>query len=305
MRIVLALGGNALLRPNDDGTVESELKRAKESLQSIKELLSGREKILITHGNGPQVGNALLRVEHSIPKTPPRPLDHLVSDTQGGLGYLLERTIRNIILENEGSREVLAMLAQVEVNSDEKSFQTAIKPIGPYYPIENKLELEQKGWSIKNTERGLRRLVPSPKPKRVVELEIIRSLFENRVLVVTAGGGGTPVIVTERGYEGVEGVIDKDSVASLIACELNATHLIIATDVENVWVGKEKTPLGKITKDEIKKYYEEGEFPEGSMGPKVEAGIKFLENGGEVAIITSTEKISLALEGKAGTFITN
>ncbi|OIR14422.1 MAG: hypothetical protein BEU04_03090 [Marine Group III euryarchaeote CG-Bathy1] len=305
MRIVLALGGNALLRPNDDGTVESELKRAKQSLQPIETLLSGREKILITHGNGPQVGNALLRVEASIPKTPPRPLDHLVSDTQGGLGYLLERTVRNLILKNNGSREVLAMLAQVEIDSDKDSFRNAIKPIGPYYSIENKAELERKGWFVKKTDRGLRRLVPSPKPKRVVELEIIRSLFENRVLVITAGGGGTPVVTTERGYEGVEGVIDKDSVASLLACELNATHLIIATDVDNVWVGKEKTPLEKITKDEIKLYYEKGEFPEGSMGPKVEAGIQFLERGGEMAIITSTEKISLALQGEAGTIITN
>ena len=170
---------------------------------------------------------------------------------------------------------------------------------------ENETELKNKGWYLKKTDKGLRRLVPSPKPKRVVELEIIRSLFENRVLVITAGGGGTPVMMTEGGYEGVEGVIDKDSVASLLACELNATHLIIATDVDNVWVGEEKTPLRKINKNEIKKYYEKGEFPEGSMGPKVEAGIRFLENGGEAAIITSTEKISLALQGEAGTIITN
>ena len=305
MRIVLALGGNALLRPDDDGTVESELRRARQSLQPIKELLSGREKILITHGNGPQVGNALLRVELSIPKTPARPLDHLVSDTQGGLGYLLERTIRNIIRETESSREVMAMLAQVEVDSNEESFADAIKPIGPYYPTENKMDLERKGWIVKNTERGLRRLVPSPRPKRIVELEIIRSLFENRILVITAGGGGTPVLITDDGYEGVEGVVDKDSVASLLACELNATHLIIATDVDNVWVGKEKTALGAISKKEIKEYYKKGEFPKGSMGPKVEAGIQFLERGGEMVIITSTEKILLALQGKAGTLITN
>tara|TARA_B100001750_G_scaffold33062_1_gene22932 strand:+ start:16607 stop:17524 length:918 start_codon:yes stop_codon:yes gene_type:complete len=305
MRIVLALGGNALLRSDDDGTVESELKRARQSLQPIETLLSGREKILITHGNGPQVGNALLRVESSIPKTPPRPLDHLVSDTQGGLGYLLERTIRNLILKNNGAREVLAMLAQVEVDSNKEVFLNPNKPIGPYYSIGNETELKNKGWYLKKTDKGLRRLVPSPKPKKVVELEIIRSLFENRVLVITAGGGGTPVMMTEGGYEGVEGVIDKDSVASLLACELNATHLIIATDVDNVWVGEEKTPLRKVNKNEIKKYYEKGEFPEGSMGPKVEAGIRFLENGGEAAIITSTEKISLALQGEAGTIITN
>jgi len=304
MRIVLAIGGNALLQSGDDGTVESQSARALDSLSHILPLLLGREKLLLTHGNGPQVGNALLRAEAGIPQTPPRPLDYLVSDTQGGIGYLLERTLRNLIRKNKGEREVMTMLAQVKVKSDDPSFDNPSKPVGPWFSMDAKQDLEEKGWALTQTEKGVRRLVPSPKPTEVIELETIRSLFENRMLCITAGGGGTPVIHNSEGWQGVEGVIDKDLVSGILANRLNATHLVIATDVENVWVGPERKPLEYIDISTLRHYYDNNEFPSGSMGPKISAALGFVRSEGRTAIITSLSKVMLALEGNAGTIVT-
>jgi len=304
MRIVLAIGGNALLQSGDDGTVELQSVRALESLSHILPLLASREKLLLTHGNGPQIGNALLRAEAGIPQTPHRPLDYLVSDTQGGIGYLLERTLRNLIRKNGGGREVMTMLAQVRVESDDPSFDNPSKPVGPWFDLDEKRNLEEKGWALTRTEKGVRRLVPSPKPIEVVELEIIRSLFENRMLCITAGGGGTPVIQNREGWQGVEGVIDKDLVSEILATKLNATHLVIATDVKNVWVGPNRKPLGHVATSKLRKYYDEGEFPSGSMGPKVQAALDFVRSRDQTAIITSLPKVRQALEGKAGTIVT-
>ena len=304
MRVVLAIGGNALLQSGDDGTVESQSVRALESLSHILPLLISREKLLLTHGNGPQVGNALLRAEAGIPQTPPRPLDYLVSDTQGGIGYLLERTLRNLIRKNESEREVMTMLAQVKVESDDPSFDSPSKPVGPWFSMDEKENLEEKGWALTQTEKGVRRLVPSPKPTEVIELETIRSLFENRMLCVTAGGGGTPVIQNDEGWQGVEGVIDKDLVSGILANKLNATHLVIATDVENVWVGPERKSLGHIDTATLRQYHDNGEFPSGSMGPKVSAALGFVKSESQTAIITSLSKVMEALDGNAGTIVT-
>ena len=304
MRVVLAIGGNALLQSGDDGTVESQSARALESLSHILPLLISREKLLLTHGNGPQVGNALLRAEAGIPQTPPRPLDYLVSDTQGGIGYLLERTLRNLIRKSEGEREVMTMLAQVRVESDDPSFDNPSKPVGPWFSLDVKQELEDKGWILTQTEKGVRRLVPSPKPTEVIELETIRSLFENRMLCVTAGGGGTPVIQNSEGWQGVEGVIDKDLVSAILATRLNATHLVIATDVENVWVGPKRKPLGHIDTTTLRQYHDNGEFPSGSMGPKVSAALGFVRSENQTAIITSLSKVMEAFEGNTGTIVT-
>jgi len=304
MRVVLAIGGNALLQSGDDGTVESQSARALESLSHILPLLISREKLLLTHGNGPQVGNALLRAEAGIPQTPPRPLDYLVSDTQGGIGYLLERTLRNLIRKNESEREVMTMLAQVRVESDDPSFDNPSKPVGPWFSLDEKQELEDKGWILTQTEKGVRRLVPSPKPIEVIELETIRSLFENRMLCVTAGGVGTPVIQNSEGWQGVEGVIDKDLVSGILATRLNATHLVIATDVENVWLGPERKPLGHIDTATLRQYHDNGEFPSGSMGPKVSAALGFVRSENQTAIITSLSKVMEAFEGNAGTIVT-
>ena len=304
MRVVLAIGGNALLQSGDDGTVESQSARALESLSHILPLLISREKLLLTHGNGPQVGNALLRAEAGIPQTPPRPLDYLVSDTQGGIGYLLERTLRNLIRKNESEREVMTMLAQVKVESDDPSFDNPSKPVGPWFNLDVKQELEDKDWIVTQTEKGVRRLVPSPKPIEVIELETIRSLFENRMLCVTAGGGGTPVIQNSEGWQGVEGVIDKDLVSGILATRLNATHLVIATDVENVWVGPERKPLGHIDTTTLRQYHDDSEFPSGSMGPKVSAALGFVRSENQTAIITSLSKVMDAFEGNTGTIVT-
>ena len=304
MRIVLAIGGNALLQSGDDGTVESQSLRAFESLSNILPLLLSREKLLLTHGNGPQVGNALLRAEAGIPLTPYRPLDYLVSDTQGGIGYLLERTLRNIVKKNSGEREIMTMLAQVRVDSKDPSLKNPSKPVGPWLNVDEKENLISKGWALTQREKGIRRMVPSPKPKEVIELEIIRSLFENRILCITAGGGGTPVIHNSEGWEGVEGVIDKDLVSSILAKELNATHLVIATDVANVWFGPNRNSIGKIDTATLRKYYDAGEFPSGSMGPKVEAALNFVKLKNQTAIITSLSNVMQALDGNAGTIVT-
>ena len=304
MRIVLAIGGNALLQSGDDGTVESQSIRAFESLSNILPILLSRDKLLLTHGNGPQVGNALLRAEAGIPLTPHRPLDYLVSDTQGGIGYLLERTLRNIVNENSGEREIMTMLAQVRVDSKDPSIKNPSKPVGPWFNVDEKEKLVSKGWALTQREKGVRRMVPSPKPKEVIELEIIRSLFENRILCITAGGGGTPVIHNSDGWQGVEGVIDKDLVSSILAKELNATHLIIATDVENVWIGPNRDPIGKINTATLRKYYNDGEFPSGSMGPKVQAALNFVKSKNQTTIITSLSNVMQALDGNTGTIVT-
>ena len=196
------------------------------------------------------------------------------------------------------------MLAQVKVESDDPSFDNPSKPVGPWFSLDEKQNLEEKGWVLIQTEKGVRRLVPSPKPTEVIELETIRSLFENRMLCVTAGGGGTPVIQTSEGWEGVEGVIDKDLVSGILANKLNATHLVIATDVENVWVGPERKPLGHIDTDTLRQHHDNDEFPSGSMGPKVSAALGFVRSEGQTAIITSLSKVMEAFEGNAGTIVT-
>jgi len=196
------------------------------------------------------------------------------------------------------------MLAQVRVESDDPSFDNPSKPVGPWFSLDEKQELEDKGWILTQTEKGVRRLVPSPKPTEVIELETIRSLFENRMLCVTAGGGGTPVIQNSEGWQGVEGVIDKDLVSGILATRLNATHLVIATDVENVWLGPERKPLGHIDTTTLRQYHDNGEFPSGSMGPKVSAALGFVRSENQTAIITSLSKVMEAFEGNAGTIVT-
>mgnify|MGYP002526459091 CR=1 FL=1 len=175
------------------------------------------------------------------------------------------------------------------------------KPVGPWYLDARRAELEARGWALAEGEKGVRRLVVSPTPLRVLELDIIRSLFENRMLCITAGGGGTPVVRNGARWRGVEGVIDKDSVAGMLAQQLNATHLIIATDVEHAWVGPDRRPLGEVGVAELRSHYDAGEFPAGSMGPKVCAALDFVERGGEMAIITATGNVMAALAGEAGT----
>ena len=196
------------------------------------------------------------------------------------------------------------MLAQVKVESDDPSFDNPSKPIGPWFSRDEKQNLKEKGWVLTQTEKGVRRLVPSPKPTEVIELETIRSLFENRMLCVTAGGGGTPVIQNSGGWQGVEGVIDKDLVSGILATRLNATHLVIATDVENVWVGPKRKPLGHIDTTTLRQYHDNGEFPSGSMGPKVSAALGFVRSENQTAIITSLSKVMEAFEGNAGTIVT-
>jgi carbamate kinase len=196
------------------------------------------------------------------------------------------------------------MLEQVKVESDDPSFDNPSKPVGPWFSLDAKQDLEEKGWILTQTEKGVRRLVPSPKPIEVIELETIRSLFENRMLCVTAGGGGTPVIQNSEGWQGVEGVIDKDLVSGILATRLNATHLVIATDVENVWLGPERKPLGHIDTATLRQYHDNGEFPSGSMGPKVSAALGFVRSKNQTAIITSLSKVMEAFEGNAGTIVT-
>jgi len=198
----------------------------------------------------------------------------------------------------------MTMLAQVRVDSKDPSLKNPSKPVGPWFNIDEKKTLISKGWALTEREKGVRRMVPSPKPKEVIELEIIRSLFENRILCITAGGGGTPVIHNSEGWQGVEGVIDKDLVSSILAKELNATHLVIATDVENVWVGPNRDPIGKINSATLRKYYDAGEFPSGSMGPKVQAALNFVKSKNQTTIITSLSNVMQALDGNAGTIVT-
>jgi len=296
MRVaVVALGGNAILTANEKGTVKQQIKNVQETVKQFKFLLK-KYKIVITHGNGPQVGNLLIQQEKNKQKIPPMPLDVCGAMTQGQIGYFLQMSI-----ENQLKRPVISLVTQVLVDKKDPSFKKPTKPIGPYYPkkILKKMIKEPEGW---------RRVVPSPKPKDIIEIEEIKTLVKNGVIVIACGGGGVPVLMKKGKLIGVEAVIDKDYASQKLATQLKAECLIFLTDVDNVYLNygkRNQKPLRRITKKDVERYLREGHFKEGSMKPKIEASIDFLKNGDKRVIITSLFNLERALNDKAGTIITS
>ncbi len=307
--LVIALGGNAITRPGEPGTIPQQFEHTAETLDHLKPIFRSGCGLIITHGNGPQIGNILIRVEEGDRRVPHLPLDTCVSDSQGGMGYMIQRLACEMFRREGIRRNVATVITQVLVESADPDFAHPSKPIGEFYSREQvaRLQVERPHWSIHEIEPGrFRRVVPSPRPIAILEQEAITSLARAGVVVIACGGGGIPVAWQGDRLIGVEGVVDKDFASSLLASNIRAHKLIIVTSVEQAAIrfGRpEQQWLGRITADEARAWLEAGEFPPGSMGPKIEAGIDFVEHGGGECIITSTGQVARAVQGCGGTHI--
>lgn len=305
---VVALGGNAIGTTGRED-IHQQFANTRKSLAGILELVKEGYQLAITHGNGPQVGNALLRVERTMDTIPALPLGVIVADTEGGMGYMIEQSLQNKLHREGIPRKVVTIVTQVIVDRNDPSILNPTKPIGPFYTKEQAERLAKKNeWIIKeDAGRGFRRLVPSPIPTEIVEKDIIKSLVQSGTIVIAAGGGGAPVYVEENGtYEGVDAVVDKDRASAVLARDIGAETLVILTSVDKVclnYMNPNERPLSWVSVTEAKRYMAEGHFPQGSMGPKIGAAIQFLKAGGKQVIITSPGLVKEALEGKAGTKI--
>ncbi len=308
---VVAIGGNSLIKNSAHQTVEDQYAAASETTYHVAQMIKMGWEIALTHGNGPQVGFILRRSELARHELHEVPLDVCGADTQGAIGYALQQTLRNHLSDMQIAKPVVTVVTQVEVDRDDPAWQNPSKPIGSFMSEGLARERREKdGWNvIEDAGRGWRRVVASPLPKRVVELDAVKLLLDAGVVVITVGGGGIPVVADEYGHlKGVAAVIDKDYASGLLASSLNADLLLISTAVEKValYFG---TPnqrwLDRMTLSEAKRYLAEGiHFKKGSMAPKIEAIIGFLERGGQYAIITNPENIERALNGETGTHIT-
>ncbi len=306
---LIAIGGNSLIRAGERGTIEEQLANAHATARSLALMVHRGWRIVITHGNGPQVGAALLRSERAGGEVYTHPLDVCVATTQSEIGYLLQRAMEYELRQLGLTTPVLTVLTQVRVDADDPAFSNPTKPIGPFY---SKKEAEAKqralGWDIvEDSSRGYRRVVPSPEPREVFEQHIIKTLLDQGMIVIACGGGGIPVIEKEQ-HEvvGSEAVIDKDRASALLAAGLGVDLFIISTDARQVYVDFKKPTqrgLDTVTADDLQKLYDEGQFPPGSMGPKVESALRFIRGGGEHVIITSYEHLAAALDGNDGTHI--
>lgn len=308
-KVVIAIGGNAIIKEGQKGTIEEQKENIHESMQPIIGLIEQGHTVVVTHGNGPQVGNTLIRSKMASSVIPPYPLDVCGAETQGNIGYLIQQAISNKLVEKNMDKTVATVVTQVVVSEEDEAFQNPTKPIGPFYTEEEmkeKVKEEPDATFVEDSGRGYRKVVASPKPLKIVEKEAVNALLEKDMVVVTAGGGGIPVVEREGKYEGVEAVIDKDFASALLAAEVGADYLFILTGVEQVAIDFGKPTqrnLFEMTVEEALRYMEEGQFPKGSMGPKIEAALLFLEKGGKNVIITSIDKLQEALEGKTGTRI--
>jgi len=305
---LVAVGGNSLIRAGEKGTIAEQLANTRRTAVAIVGLIRLGYRLVITHGNGPQVGAQLLRSERASDVVYGQTLDVCGAASQGEIGYLLAQSLRNELAAQSIEVPVVSLVTQTLVSADDPAMQHPSKPIGPFY---SKADAEDKrrqlGWSIvEDAARGYRRVVPSPEPVEIVELDAIRSLMEKGALVVSVGGGGVPVVSDHGELHGVEAVIDKDRASALLAAELGVDSFIISTDTDYVYLNYKKpgqTPLTLVTAEEMKKHLLDGHFPPGNMGPKVESVLRFLESGGREAVITSFEHLCEAVMGSAGTHI--
>jgi carbamate kinase len=305
---LIAVGGNSLIRAGEKGTIDEQLANTRRTASAIVRLLEDGYRLVVTHGNGPQVGAALLRSERASDQVYGQSLDVCDATTQGEIGYLLQQSLKNALDAAGLPVAVATILTQVVVCPDDPAMLHPTKPIGPFY---SKAAADERvralGWKvIEDASRGYRRVVPSPEPLEVVEEGVIRSLLAQGVLVIAAGGGGIPVVRTAAGLKGVEAVIDKDRVSALLATRLGVDTFVISTDADGVYLNFRRPGqqiLSHATADELEAHYRAGQFPPGSMGPKVESALRFLRSGGREVIITSYERIPAALAGEAGTRI--
>ena len=305
---VVALGGNSLIEKGHWGTVQEQLKRVRETAEAVSLLARRGWSVAVTHGNGPQVGNLLL--QHDVAKSlvPAMPLDVLVAETQGQIGYFLQQSLENNLSKHHLHKGVLSIVTQVLVDHSDPSFSKPTKPVGPFYTREEAQKLiDSRKWPMKeDSGSGDRRVGPSPKPLQIVERDSLRKLIGEGFMLVCCGGGGIPVIRKGGDLFGVEAVIDKDLASAVLTADLGAKLFVILTEVPSVFLNfgkKNQKAIEKMTLSEASLYLRRGEFGEGSMAPKIEAAIDFLKKGGERVIITTPEYLIFALDGKAGTLI--
>jgi len=306
---VIAFGGNALLRPQDHGTQEEQFTLAWKATRWLAEIIHRGYELAIVHGNGPQVGNIMIQVEEAITKIPPQTLDVCVAQTEGSIGYMLQNQLRNRLLEEQIEKPVVTVLTEVVVSKDDPAFENPSKPVGPYFTAYRANQLmQEQGWiMVEDAGRGWRKVVPSPVPQRILDVDVVKRLIEVGAVVIACGGGGIPVYQDVGGYyRGVEAVIDKDYSASILARELAADLFIILTQVPQVaenYGRPNQRWLSQLPVSKAKEMLEAHQFPPGSMGPKIRAALQFVEATGKEVLITDAEHLKDALARKAGTFI--
>jgi len=307
-KAVIALGGNALIKEGQEGSIHEQFANTRMIVKSIVKIIKEGWDIVITHGNGPQVGAILLQNDLARDIIPPMPLGICVAESEGLIGYMIQQCLSNELKTEKINKPVVTLITQVLVDITDQSFKNPTKPIGPFYNEEEVEEIKEEGYQVKKYSEGWRIVVPSPDPKSIVEGDIINKMLDDDIIVIASGGGGMPVIEKEGwGLDGLEAVIDKDLASERLAEAINAELLLILTDVEKVYINygaSNQKALNKVSLIELKKYYQEGHFPPGEMGPKILAAIRFLEAGGKKAIVSDVEKGWDAFNGKTGTHIT-
>jgi carbamate kinase len=311
-RIVIALGGNAIKQAHELGTAQEQMRNIRNSYQQVLQIIQAGYDVVLTHGNGPQVGNILIQQETGVSQVPDQPMDICGAMTQGQIGYMLQQALVNGLKAYNLNFNVVTVITQVMVDRDDPDFRNPSKPVGPFYDQEtgNRYKSE-RGYQIKQVipdgERPFRRVVPSPDPIRILEGKALKRLVDAGMIVIASGGGGIPVVLNDHGeFEGIEGVIDKDLAGEKLAEAVGADILLILTDVNKVRLGfgtPQEKDLDRMDVTQAKHYLKEGHFLSGSMAPKIEACIRFLEYGGEEAIITSLNKAWLSIQGQEGTHI--
>ena len=306
--ILIAIGGNSLIRHGQRGSIPEQIENAATTCHHLAALIEQGHTLIITHGNGPQVGAQLIRSELASSQVYPLPLDSCDASTQGEMGYILQNALRSALHARGISKPIVTILTQVVVGKDDSAFTNPTKPIGPFYS--QKVAEERKrdlGWQIvEDAARGYRRVVPSPQPLEIVELDVIEHCVNNGMIVIAVGGGGIPVVEENGIYRGVEAVIDKDRASALLAKKLHLKKFVISTDTDRVYLNfkqPNQVALDRISLAQALHYQSEKHFLAGSMGPKVEAAIDFVSHGGEEAIITKPELLVEAMNGTAGTHL--
>lgn len=305
---LVAVGGNSLIRAGEKGTITEQLANTRRTAAAVRELIALGYHLVITHGNGPQVGAQLLRSERASDVAYSQTLDVCGAASQGEIGYLLTQSLQNELAASGFHMPVVGVVTQTLVSADDPAMLHPTKPIGPFYSRSDAEEKKRTlGWHIvEDAARGYRRVVPSPEPLEIIELELIRELVNSGALVVCTGGGGIPVVRENGLLRGVEAVIDKDRASAVLAAELGVDLFAISTDTDYVYLNYKKDdqqPLRKVTTSELESYQHAGHFPPGNMGPKVESVLSFLRHGGKEAVITTFDLLPDAVKGLAGTHV--
>ena len=307
---IIAMGGNSISPKGETGTIQQQFSHTRETVEGISHFIERGYNLCINHGNGPQVGNELLRMDLTHDQIPSLPLGVCVAGTQGTIGYMIQQSLQNKLRDMELDREVVTLVTQVIVDKDDPTIQEPTKFVGPWY-TENEIRpfVEKFGWSVREQEPGQwRRVVPSPMPEYIMHGKSIKSLVDRGTIVIATGGGGIPVYNDAEHLEGLDAVIDKDYTAAKLGRIIHAEELWIITDVEYVYrnYGRfDQLPIQELTSSEAKKLYDNGEFQKGSIGPKIKAAMHFLKYHGDKVVITSIPCIKDAIEGNAGTIIRN